>query len=119
MNNTIKTTELKAKVRRRFFVKCFVIAILIWYVSSYTICTLYGQYKWSQSGNERWNLTGLAVTDIVIWCPQNMWFEYPFINIDGEVSSRGDVWGYIYSPLILLDRYLWHPTYDIDEYYKQ
>jgi len=78
------------------------------YVVTYCFCSGFGQYQPAQSGEIRWGF-GMSVTDIVIWSPfEANWQKYT--TSSGTQSSRGNLLGYFYSPLIRLDRALIHPT---------
>ena len=99
--------------RRRRVVRVFVAAtaLAILYVGSYAILSVRGEYVWSQTGKLRYNF-GLSVTDIVIWDPAAAHWE-PFRDIHGNDTSRGELVGYFYSPLIRLDRKWWHPSHEL------
>ena len=84
-------------------------AFLLIYLVSYIPLSLAGGYYWSQTGDRRWNY-GLAVSDIIVWEPAWCRYQWCFLNIKRERVSRGNSLGYFYSPLILLDRALFHPT---------
>lgn len=96
---------------KRIFIVCG--ALLLLYIASYVVLSAMGSYRWSQSGRLRYSF-GLSVTDIEIWSPRGMTWE-PFRNIYGADTTRGDLLGYLYSPLIALDRAWLHPTIKIFE----
>lgn len=99
-------------MNRRYFTKkrvlFFIVAIFIAYVSSYCILSINGSYYLTQSGQIRYN-TGLSVTDIEQWQPKYARCQL-FRDINGRLVLRGNALGYFYSPLILLDQKLIHPT---------
>ena len=72
------------------------------------VFTLYGE-KWStQSGKIRYNVE-MSVTDIIEWTPKGLRW-HPYKDFYGKNVSRGNGWGYFYSPIICLDRTFWHKT---------
>jgi hypothetical protein len=85
------------------------------YVGTYSIFSLYGGYCYSQSGDLRYYGT-MSVSDIVQWEPQGCWYQAEFRNINGEIVSRGNDWGYFYSPLIRIDRKYFHKTMTLQEF---
>lgn len=102
--------NFERRMRRRawFSFSIFLIAV---YLCSYTVLSFLGSYVPAHSGHLRWDF-GLSVTDIRIWHPYAAhWQSYS--NSKGEKTTKGDLLGYLYSPLILIDRALIHPT----EYY--
>lgn len=74
----------------------------------YVAASVTGHYHWLQSGHLRYG-GGLSVTDRVIWNPRCMWWE-PFRDVSGKDTTRGNSLGYLYSPLLCLDRQWLHPT---------
>ena len=83
--------------------------LLVLYVLSYVVLSLLGGYVFWQSGELRYK-HGLSVSDIIHWEPSGCVYQHGFRDIHGETVSRGNILGYIYSPLIRLDRWLVHPT---------
>lgn len=86
----------------------FLLAAVALYIGSYAALSAAGQPVFSQTGHLRYSF-GFAVSDVVIWDPPFAQWE-PFHTIDGVDTSRGNFVGYLYSPLIRLDRRFWHPT---------
>jgi len=78
------------------------------YFLIYAALAFNGQYDWSQSGHLRYG-GGLSVTDRVVWNPRLTWWE-PFRDVTGQDTTRGNLLGYLYSPLISLNRQWVHPT---------
>jgi len=100
---------MKNKKKPLFISLSILLLILATYLSSYLYLTLNGG-KWrSQSGKIKY-YNGMSVSDIVEWRPKGLWWQYPFKNVYGKNVSRGNGWGYFYSPLIYLDRKFWHKT---------
>lgn len=97
------------KYPRKFRVLSLV--LLAVFFGCYPILSWFGGYFPSQSGRLRWNY-GLSVTDIRIWHPYGLYWQ-PYTSSRGEETSKGDLLGYLYSPLIRFDRAFVHPT----EYY--
>lgn len=81
--------------------------IPIAYVGSYLALAAAGGWHWSQTGKLRY-VGGLSVSDVERWHPAWAYWE-PFRNIYGVDTSRGNPQGYLYSPLIRLDRRWFHP----------
>src|SRR5258706_7291802 len=95
------------RISKRFRVLLAVGALLVIYVCSYLILSAQGGWQWSQTGKLRYGF-GFAVSDVERWFPAWAHWE-PFIDVYGDDTSRGDLQGYIYSPLIRLDRAWMHP----------
>ncbi len=102
---TIEKAQRSRPLRRYLFA---VVAGLLFYIGSYSCLSLSGQYAWSQSGRVRYAFT-LSVSDISIWQPKFLYWQR-FINVKGEKTTRGNFVGYVYCPLIMLDRWWVHPT---------
>lgn len=66
-----------------------------------------GEWTFSQTGKVRYSF-GWAMSDVVRWDPFGAHWE-PFRDIYGKDASRGTPLGYLYSPLIRLDRKFFHP----------
>ena len=77
------------------------------YVGSYFVLSMRGEWRWSQTGRLRYTF-GLAVSDVERWFPAGVYWE-PFRDIEGVDTSRGDLLGYFYSPLVRADRAYVHP----------
>ena len=84
--------------------------LLAVYVGIYIALSAAGEYRPTFSGKRRYTF-GLAVMDRSIWQPNGLrWERYK--SIKGQSDTRGNVPGYLFSPLIVMDRALWHPTND-------
>jgi hypothetical protein len=95
--------------RKRLIVGLVIAACLVLaYVGSYVALSAAGNYRASQTGKLR-NFGGLSVTDVYHWQPRFMWWE-PFRDVRGKDTSRGDLLGSFYSPLIRIDRAWRHPS---------
>jgi hypothetical protein len=83
------------------------------YIGSYVVLSGGGEYRASQTGTLRY-LGGLSVTDAYHWQPRFMSWER-FRDVSGKDTSRGDLLGYFYSPLIRVDRAWRHPSQYLSE----
>lgn len=83
------------------------------YIGSYVALSAAGDYRASQTGKHRYP-GGFSVTDVYHWQPRFMMWE-TFRNVGGEDTSRGDLLGYFYSPLIRIDRAWRHPSHHLFE----
>lgn len=83
---------------------------LVLYVGVYIVLSCLGSYYFNQSGELRYSGILLAVSDISTWNPKGCWFQYRFKNTRGEYVSRSNDLGYLFAPLIMLDRRFFHPT---------
>ena len=88
---------------------CLCSTLLFLYVVSYLCLTLRGAWYFTQSGELRYKW-GFAVSDLAEWRPQGLWWQANYKFFDGTEGSRGNTLGYLYSPLIALDRTVWHKT---------
>jgi hypothetical protein len=106
---------VKSIRRKRRLIRLAIVAIgLAAYVGSYAVMSAAGDYQASQSGRLRY-VTGPAVTDVYHWQPAMAYWQ-PFRDIRGNDTSHGNLLGYVYSPLIRLDRKWRHPSvYIFDE----
>ena len=106
---------MKPPRRRRLLRRAAVVlaALAVLYVGSYAALSAAGDYVASQTGRLRY-VAGLSVTDVYHWQPKLGYWE-PFHTIDGNDTTRGDLPGYFYSPLIRLDRARWHRSHYIFE----
>jgi hypothetical protein len=82
-------------------------ALVVIYLGTYVVLSACGGWHWSQTGSLRYS-SGFAISDVQRWCPAWAHWE-PFRDVYGTDTSRGNVLGYIYSPLIRLDRAWVHP----------
>jgi hypothetical protein len=106
-----RSRRLPRAITRRFLIArriAIVLAAVALYIGTYAALSAAGQPVFSQTGQLRYSF-GFAVSDVVIWDPPLAKWE-PFHTIDGVDTSRGNLVGYFYSPLIRLDRRFWHPT---------
>jgi hypothetical protein len=105
----VEAPRRKRLIKRLVIAACLVLA----YVGSYVAFSAAGDYRASQTGKLRY-LGGLSVTDVYHWQPRFMWWE-PFHDVYGKDTSRGDPLGYLYSPLIRIDRAWRHPSQYLSE----
>ena len=83
------------------------LAVLVFYVSSYCCLSACGSYQLTQSGRLRYGF-GLSVSDLSIWQPTFLRWQR-FSDTQAEETSRGNALGNFYCPMIILDRWLVHP----------
>ena len=84
------------------------LATTLIYVASYCCLSACGEYQFGESGRVRYGF-GLSVSDLSIWQPKILRWQR-FTNTRGEEATRGNIFGYLYCPLIVIDRWLIHPT---------
>ena len=84
------------------------LGVVLFYVGSYCCLSASGGYCFGQSGRVRYGF-GLSVSDISIWHPKFLYWQR-FTNVRGAKTTHGNILGYVYCPLIALDRWLVHPT---------
>jgi hypothetical protein len=84
------------------------VCALLLYVGSYVALSAAGEYRPSQTGKLRFR-GGWSVTDVYHWQPAGAVWE-PFRDVTGHDTSRGNILGYLYSPMIRLDRAWRHPS---------
>jgi hypothetical protein len=97
--------KLPRAVRRCLYI---LLAVVVLYAGSYCCLSACGDYFWEQSGRVRYKF-GFAVTDLSMWHPKLTHWQR-FTSIQGEEITRGNTLGYFYCPMIMLDRWLVHPT---------
>ena len=93
--------------RKRRRARRFLIGLAA-YLLVYVGLSALGEYQNDFSGKRRW-FGGLAWFDVALWQPRGMYFRV-YIGVDGKRDVSGSPLGWIYSPLILVDRALVHPT---------
>src|ERR1041384_790834 len=89
-------------IKKKKIAATFVILFL--YVISFLFNTVAGGY-WltpETGGSHKWSF-GLSMPTLILWQP---YFGY-------DAPNNTSIAGYIYLPLIALDRRLWHPTMDL------
>lgn len=79
------------------------------YVVCYAVLSLLGQCRMVTSGERRYSKTGLGVIDTQEWQPKGLLFRR-WKGTNGEMRTEGNLCGYVYSPLIVLDRACVHRT---------
>jgi hypothetical protein len=92
--------------RRRLIAAIAAGVATLFYLGSYTIMSARGEWTYSQTGKIRYNF-GWAMSDVIRWDPAVAHWE-PFRDVYGKDGSRGTLMGYLYSPLIRLDRRFVH-----------
>ena len=98
---------MRRRLSKRLRVVLVLAALLVVYVGSYVVLSARGDWYWSQTGKLRYDF-GFAVSDVERWFPARAHWE-PFRDIHGDDTSRGDLPGYLFSPLIRIDRAWIHP----------
>ena len=88
------------------------LAALAVYVIAYIPLSYFGAYRVDMSGRQRWP-TGLALMDAEYWQPRGMYFRI-YKDISGNTVPSGNLLGWLYSPLILVDRALVHYDHVVD-----
>ena len=97
----------RLSTRRREWLVIVAAAFAV-YLGSYAILSATGEYVPATSGETRW-FNGLGVTDIRIWQPRFChWHRWK--SASGEMTFDANPGGYLYLPLILIDRAILHPT---------
>ena len=90
------------------------LGFLFLYISSYVIFSCFGGYIATQSGEVRYKNIGLSVTDIYLWQPKFVYGKL-FRTIRGKLTYHGNVLGFIYAPLVIIDQKFCHKTKRIFE----
>ena len=98
---------MKMSARMKRGVLIFAAGVLL-YLASYCCLSGLGEYRFSQSGSVRYT-SGLSVSDVSMWHPKFLRWQR-FTTVRGESTSQGNAFGCFYSPLIIIDRWLVHPT---------
>lgn len=93
------------KFRKRLIIG---LLIVLSYLGTYVALSAAGEYWPSHSGRLRYWF-GLAVTDRALWQPKGMSLARR-LDVNGESKTDGNLLGYFFCPLILVDRAYWHPT---------
>lgn len=78
------------------------------YLGIYAAMSASGEYRPSPCGKIR-HSSGLAVMDRTLWQPKGMYFVRR-LDVQGRSKTDADLGGYIFAPLIVVDRANWHPT---------
>ena len=84
-------------------------AFLLLYVLSYACLSAMGRYRARPSGEHRYAGNGMAMMDRSLWCPAGMVWERRK-DISGNYVVEADPLGWLFLPLISIDRCLVHPT---------
>lgn len=96
-----------AKVRLRL--RLWSGAGIFCYVVVYVVLSLLGRWQMVTSGEQRYSKTGLGVIDTQEWQPKGLVFRR-WKGTEGKMRTEGNFCGYVYSPLIVLDRACVHRT---------
>lgn len=98
----------RPKRRRWRLALLLVVLILLIYVTSYALLSVFGKYVTVASGRTRMPY-GLAIPDTRVWQPYGG-SGYMFLGVDRKTSWQADSVGLIYCPLMMLDQRFWHPN---------
>ena len=99
-----KTNSRRSKRRLRRAILVAAVA----YIASYTVLSMCGEQVYCQTGKVRYGM-GFAVSDIAHWHPYGVYWE-PFVYVSGQHGFRADPVGWVYAPLIWMDRRWVHRT---------
>lgn len=88
--------------------------ILLLYVGTYIALSFTGGYRVASTGNARIPLLSVSIPDSQQWQPKYLELEVMKTG-SGSWTTNGNLGGYIFSPLILIDRKLWHPNKELIE----
>lgn len=83
---------------------------ILLYLALYALNSTCGEYRVVASGNTRKAFgrpTGVSMPDVAHWFPLVGRFDF-YKTIHGKVESRGSFFGYLFCPLIHMDRTIWH-----------
>jgi hypothetical protein len=97
--------KVPGKIQRGLLV---FLAVIVLYVGLYCCLSARGSYQFMQTGRIRYGF-GLSVSDVSMWQPEFIRWQQ-FTNVEGSATTRGNILGYVFCPLIILDRWLVHPT---------
>jgi hypothetical protein len=73
------------------------------YFLLYLVLSWFGGWHFSQTGKVRYQGAGLAASDVVRFSPAGVRWER-FTTIGNEEITRANLLGYIYSPLLRVER---------------
>ena len=103
--------------KKRHLKVTVIFVILFLYIISYAVLSYFGSYCPTQSGKLRYN-AGLSVTDVAQWHPKFI-YGHLFRTIDGKTTYCGNIMGFIYAPLVILDQKYIHKTEELGFTEKQ
>lgn len=82
---------------------------LLLYLGSYIALSYSGEYGIAASRKLQTPLGSLSIPDTRQWQPKGL--DLVVVkDQNGNWNWTGNTAGYVYSPLILIDRQLWHPS---------
>lgn len=84
------------------------------YVGTYSVLSANGRYIMRPSGERRWNQTGMALMDTSLWTPAGVSWDRRR-SVTGKYVYESDPLGWLFLPLLSLDRRYVHPTQDLLE----
>jgi hypothetical protein len=77
------------------------VVLLLVYIASYLPFSMTGKYVIANHGGLDWRSE---------WCPQYLMYEYRIIRPKAGITR----YGAIYLPCILVDRLVWHPSWQAE-----
>jgi hypothetical protein len=94
--------------RRRRWGRIALAAALL-YLMSYVVLSALGAYRPDISGRMRW-AGGMGLTDCEFWQPLGMYHK-GYLSVGGTRRTSADPAGWLYAPLISVDRAWVHKTH--------
>lgn len=91
--------------------------VLLLYLLSYITNSALGRYLVIPSGETRFAFgkpTAVSMPDMAIWTPQFGRFE-SYLTIRGDRAVRATIIGYLFCPLIYLDRRFFHKSFRVTD----
>ncbi|MEM6822348.1 MAG: hypothetical protein AAF558_10455 [Verrucomicrobiota bacterium] len=92
-----------------FKIPSLLFLLLLIYFGVYAGISSMGEYKAAASGNIKTPLIPINIADTRQWHPKFAELNV-YKNSEDNWTWTGNTAGYVFAPLILLDRQFWHPT---------
>ena len=108
--NGLREFKENKNLRKKSFQVLFIVGAF--YLFSYLSFRGSGNYVIIRSGEVR--PYAFAAADKIIWNPNDTHWQ-TFKNAYGHYETKGNAKGYIFMPLICIERALFKPTYDFTE----
>lgn len=96
------------KKRYLLWIPLVCLLLIAIYVGTYLPRRTEGFYRRTQTGEIRHGQTQLAITDLAQWNPEDCWWQPRFTQVDGTRTHRGNALGFLYAPLIWIDRKVYY-----------
>ena len=88
------------------------------YCISYMFLSFHGHYYGHARGDlhlvKKDGTQGFSMYDTILWLPQSLDWRHMILS-NGEEHRFWNIGGLLYSPLISLDRKIWHKSVDLIE----